>query len=169
LNFGKNSCFHKTNHPGFAPSVRQPSPLAKTNGKPAKRIVRNLGVKRAGGNKTNHPVFPHALPSIPSMSWRVVLSSSEGSRGRSNLGGPFCLSEWSQAERRISEIPRLRPRVTTPMSLRGTGCRSNLGGAEIATSPPAPHNDKTSRQCVTNHMKKGTDLHNVLFCCILYV
>jgi hypothetical protein len=38
LNSRKNSNFYKTNHPGFPASVRQPSPLVKTNGKPTKRI-----------------------------------------------------------------------------------------------------------------------------------
>ncbi|OGN98236.1 MAG: hypothetical protein A2Z77_03475 [Chloroflexi bacterium RBG_13_51_36] len=56
------------------------SRLAKTNGKPAKRIVRDLRAKCAGGNrptyekellnsrknnrfpKTNHPAFPYAPP-----------------------------------------------------------------------------------------------------------
>ena len=80
LNSRKNSNFHKTNHSGFPASVRQPSRLAKTNGKPTKRIVCALRVKCARGNrltyekelfnsrknsrfsKTNHPSFPHALP-----------------------------------------------------------------------------------------------------------
>src|SRR4030042_5349689 len=44
LNFRKNSHFCKTNHPGFAASVRHPSPLAKTDGIPAKRIVCSLGL-----------------------------------------------------------------------------------------------------------------------------
>jgi hypothetical protein len=39
LNFRKTGDFHKTNHPGFAASVRHPSWLVKTNGKPTKRIV----------------------------------------------------------------------------------------------------------------------------------
>jgi hypothetical protein len=42
LNSRKNSNFYKTNHPGFPASVRQPSPLVKTNGKPTKRIIPTL-------------------------------------------------------------------------------------------------------------------------------
>src|SRR4030042_6290445 len=44
LNFRKDSHFYKTNHPSFAASVRHPSPLVKTDGKPTKRIVRSLGL-----------------------------------------------------------------------------------------------------------------------------
>jgi hypothetical protein len=40
---------------GFVVSVRRPPPLAKTNGKPTKRIVRTLRAECVGGNKTNHP------------------------------------------------------------------------------------------------------------------
>jgi len=39
LNFKKRGDFHKTNHPSFAASVRHPSRLVKTNGKPTKRII----------------------------------------------------------------------------------------------------------------------------------
>ena len=80
LNSEKNSRFYKTNHSGFPASVRQPSSLVKTNGKPTKRIVCTLTTKSAGGNhptyekelfnsrknthfrKTNHSGFRHALP-----------------------------------------------------------------------------------------------------------
>src|SRR4030042_6337992 len=44
LNFRKTGDFHKTNHPSFTASVRHPSPLVKTDGKPTKRIVRSLGL-----------------------------------------------------------------------------------------------------------------------------
>jgi len=39
LNSAKDSHFDKTNHPGFAATVCQPSRLVKTNGRPTKRIV----------------------------------------------------------------------------------------------------------------------------------
>jgi hypothetical protein len=80
LNSRKHGNFHKTNHPGFPTSVRQPSWLVETNGKPTKRIVCTLRIKSAGGNRltyekelfnsrkdsrfsrTNHSGFPHAPP-----------------------------------------------------------------------------------------------------------
>jgi hypothetical protein len=43
LNLGKTGDFYKTNHPSFAASVRHPSPLAKANGNPTKRIVCTQG------------------------------------------------------------------------------------------------------------------------------
>jgi hypothetical protein len=80
LNSRKDSNFCKTNHPGFPASVRQPPPLAKTNGKLTKRTVCTLATASAGRNpltyekellnsgenshfyKTNHPGLPHGLP-----------------------------------------------------------------------------------------------------------
>jgi len=74
-------------------SMRQsasPHGLAKTNGKPTKRIVRTLRAKSAGGNhltyekelldsrknsrfyKTNHPGFPATVAHTTSVKWDIL-------------------------------------------------------------------------------------------------
>jgi len=101
LNFRKNSHFCKTNHPGFAASVRHPSPLAKTDGKPAKRIVCSLGLnvpepvslrtKESCSIPRKTTLFPKRISPLPPRSSPYALhvfarhSSAEGCR--SNLGG----------------------------------------------------------------------------------
>src|SRR4030065_2658368 len=97
LNFRKTGDFHKTNHPSFAASVRHPSPLVKTDGKPTKRIVRSLGLnvpelvslrtktscsiprKTTVSPGTNHPVFP-AVPPPYALHVFARHSSAEGCR-----------------------------------------------------------------------------------------
>jgi len=58
LNFRKDSHFYKTNHSGFAASVRRPPWLVKTDGKPTKRIVCTLRVKCAGGKRLPYEKEP---------------------------------------------------------------------------------------------------------------
>jgi hypothetical protein len=90
LDSRKNSRFYRTNHPGFPASARQPSRLAKTNGKPTKRIVCTLTIECAGGNrltyekelfnskknsgfyKTNHPGFPATVAHATSVKWDIL-------------------------------------------------------------------------------------------------
>jgi len=96
LNFRKNGHLYKTNHPGFTASVRQPSPLAKTNGKPTKRIVltlttaevTTLGMEESCWTpgkiailcRTNHPGFPHALPPMTRSEWSVSPDTDSSQR-----------------------------------------------------------------------------------------
>src|SRR4030042_3309753 len=91
LNFRKTGDCHKTNHPSFAASVRHPSPLVKTNGKPTKRTVCSLGSnvpepvslrtetscsiprKTTLSPKQINPPSLMSLPPTPSMSLRGTL------------------------------------------------------------------------------------------------
>ena len=90
LNSRKNSHFCKTNHPGFAATVCQPSRLAKTDGNPTKRIVCTLTTESAGDNrpayekessnsrktshsyKTNHPGFTATVAHATSVKWDIL-------------------------------------------------------------------------------------------------
>jgi hypothetical protein len=62
LNSRKNTHFYKTNHPGFTASVRQPSRLVKTNGKPTKPIVRERAVELRKNNPLLQNESPHLRP-----------------------------------------------------------------------------------------------------------
>jgi len=156
LNSRKNSRFYKTNHPGFAASVRQPSPLAKTNGKPTKRIVRNLRAKCAGGNKTNHPVFPHALPPYDKnrrVSRKNVVRGFSLVRGwhyrtlkgrtRVPLGSVKPTNSYVVA-RFTAASAMTPPHYVFARHSSAEGCRSNLGGGGggIATHLSRARNDK---------------------------
>jgi len=133
----------------FAASVHHPSPLVKTDGKPTKRIIRNLRAKCAGGNKTNHPVFPHALPPYDKkrrVSRKNVVRGFSLVRGwhyRTLKGrtrvplGPVKPTNSYVVARFTAASAMTPPHYVFARHSSAEGCRSNLGGGGLPRTFPA--------------------------------